>query len=52
MARAAAVNDHPAFIDMLADLTTEMYHRVERGRLLPISPVEASSRTEGPPPAR
>ena len=52
MARAAAVNDHPAFIDTLADLTTEMFHRVERGRLLPISPVEPHSRTEGPPPAR
>ena len=52
MARAAAVNDHPAFIKTLADLTTEMYHRAERGRLLPISAVEASSRTEGPPPVR
>ena len=52
MARAAAVNDHPAFIETLAELTTEMYHRAERCRLLPISAVEASSRTEGPPPAR
>ena len=52
MARAAAVNDHPAFIDMLAELTTGMYHRAEHGRLLPISAFEAPSRTEGPPDER
>lgn len=52
MARAAAVNDHPAFIDMLGDLTKGMYHRAEHGRFLPISTASPPSRTEGPPPAR
>jgi len=52
MARAAAVNDHPAFIDTLADLTTGMYRRAERGRLLPITAVGSPMRIEGPPPVR
>jgi len=52
MARAAAVNDHPAFIDMLGELTRGMYQRAERGRLLPISTTTPPARTEGPPPAR
>ena len=52
MARAAAVNEHPAFIDTLADLTMGMYHRAAHGRLLPITSVEPPSRLEGPPLAR
>ena len=54
MARAAAVNDHPAFIETLAELTTEMYHRAERiADFFPSSSVKASiANLEGPPPAR
>ncbi len=52
MSRAAAANDHPAFIDMLAELTRGMYRRAEYGRLLPISTATTPLRREGPPPAR
>jgi ferrochelatase len=36
MARAQAVNDHPRFIDALADAVAETYARYERGRPVPL----------------
>lgn len=49
MQRAAAVNDHHSFIDMLADITRRAY---KRERLLPIVPLHPPEAQEGPPPAR
>ena len=37
MRRAAAVNDHPLFLDMLADTVNETILRYRRGRPLPIA---------------
>jgi protoporphyrin/coproporphyrin ferrochelatase len=37
MARAAAVNDDPRFLDMMADVVLATVRRYERGRPLPIS---------------
>ena len=34
MARAAAVNDHPLFLDMLADVVLRLYDRYHRARPL------------------
>lgn len=34
MARAQAVNDHPLFLDMMADMVTRTYQRYARGRAL------------------
>jgi ferrochelatase len=36
MARAQAVNDHPAFLDMMADVVTRTYRQYARGRALPV----------------
>ena len=52
MQRAAAVNDHPAFLDMLADVVRAAVGRYGAGRPLPIVPETAPARTEPPPPAR
>jgi ferrochelatase len=38
MARAAAVNDHPAFLDMMASVVIDTIDRYRRGRPLPIVP--------------
>ncbi|MBI4266176.1 MAG: ferrochelatase [Acidobacteria bacterium] len=38
MVRAAAVNDDPRFLDMMADLVLRTIRRYERGRPLPILP--------------
>ena len=38
MRRAAAVNDHPAFLDALADVTRAACARAQGGRPLPIAP--------------
>ena len=52
MQRAAAVNDDPAFLDMLADVVRATARRYARGRPLPIAPASPPARTEPPPPAR
>ena len=52
MRRAAAVNDHPAFIDMLADVTRSACSRVRGGRPLPLVPAVPPERLEPAPPAR
>ena len=52
MRRASAVNDHPAFLDMLADVVRAAIQRHDGGRPLPIVPAAAPARTEPPPPAR
>jgi ferrochelatase len=44
LARAAAVNDHPAFIDALASSVVETLRRYDRGRPLVIEPESAASR--------
>ena len=51
MRRAAAVNDHPLFLDMLADVVRKAWRRYARGRALPIVPPIPPPRTEPPPPA-
>ena len=38
MARAAAVNSHPRFIDALADAVLEVWARYAGGRPLPVVP--------------
>ena len=52
MTRAASVNDHPRFLDMLADVVGESVRRYQRGRPLLIVPATPPPRTELPPPAR
>ncbi len=52
MARAAAVNDDPLFLDALADVTRRTFDRYAGGRPLSIVPAGAPTRTEPPPPAR
>ena len=47
--RAAAPNDDPMFLDTMADMVLETYHRYERGRPLPIVSAVAPERHEGPP---
>ena len=39
MARAAAVNDDPLFLDMMADVVLATVRRYESGRPLPLAPV-------------
>ena len=41
LARASAVNDHPRFVDALADAVAETVARYANGRALPIVPVAA-----------
>ena len=50
MQRASAANDHPAFLDLLAELTRDEW--VRGGRPLPIVSSEPTARVEPPPPAR
>ena len=52
MARAAAVNDHPEFVGMLADLTLQAYANGRRSRVLPIVSQATTTGVEGPPPER
>ncbi len=52
MRRAAAVNDHPLFLDMLADVVRTAWRRYAAGRPLPLVPSAPPPRTEPPPPAR
>jgi ferrochelatase len=52
MARAEAVNDDPAFLDLIGDVVLQTWRRYEGGRPLPIAPPAKPERAEGPPPAR
>ena len=52
LARAEAVNDHPRFIEALADVVSETVKRYDRGRPLTILPAETPAKRELPPPVR
>ena len=52
LARAEAVNDHPRFIEALADAGCGVIDRYGRGRPLSIVPAEPPARRELPPPVR
>jgi ferrochelatase len=52
MRRAAAVNDDPVFLDMLADVVRDTVARYQRGIPLPIVSSTPPARTEPPPPER
>lgn len=52
MTRAAAVNDNPVFLDMMADVVQSAVRQAGRGRPLPIVPATPPAMVEGPPPAR
>jgi protoporphyrin/coproporphyrin ferrochelatase len=52
LARAEAVNDHPRFVDALAEAVVEVVQRYGRGRPLSILPAEAPAKRELPPPVR
>lgn len=51
MVRAEAVNDDPAFLDLIGDVVLRTWRRYERGLPLPLAP-RTPERHEGPPPAR
>jgi hypothetical protein len=50
MARAAAVNDHPRFVDALADAVIATIERYGRSRPLTLVSAEAPDAQELPPP--
>ena len=52
LARAEAVNDHPRFIEALADVVIEAVARYRRGRPLSIVPAEPPAKRELPPPVK
>jgi len=52
MTRAHAVNDDPAFLDLIGDVVLRTWRRYERGFPLAIAPPATPERVEGPPPAR
>jgi ferrochelatase len=52
MARAAAVNDHPRFIDAMADAVIATIDRYRTGRPLGLVSAEAPDAQELPPPVR
>jgi ferrochelatase len=52
MARAHAVNDDPAFLDLMGDVVLRTWRRYEHGLPLSIAPPATPERVEGPPPAR
>ena len=52
LCRAAAVNDAPAFLDMMADVVRRTCARAARGRMLPLVSATPSEVREGPPVAR
>jgi protoporphyrin/coproporphyrin ferrochelatase len=51
-ARASAVNDHPRFLDALADSVASKIQHYRRGRPLPLLPADSPARREPPPPVR
>lgn len=52
MVRAAAVNDDPRFLDMMADVVLATWSRYQQGRPLPVVSVQPPERVEGLPPMR
>ena len=52
MQRAAAVNDHPLFLDMLADVILKTTLRYSNGRPLSITTLVDPAKIEPPPPDR
>lgn len=52
MTRAEAVNDDPAFLDLIGDVVLKTWKRYATGRPLPIAPPPKPERVEGPPPSR
>ena len=52
MARAAAVNDDPVFLDMAAEVVTDVLTTYRSGRPLAIVSASPPERVEGPPVAR
>ena len=52
MGRASAVNDHPSFLDMMADVVETACQQYSGGMPLPIVPTAPPPRTELPPPVR
>jgi ferrochelatase len=52
MTRAEAVNDDSLFLDMMADVIAQTWNRYRSGTPLPLAPVSAPARLEGPPPFR
>jgi ferrochelatase len=52
MGRASAVNDHPSFLDMMADVVETACQQYFGGMPLPIVPKAPPPRTELPPPVR
>jgi protoporphyrin/coproporphyrin ferrochelatase len=52
MTRAAAVNDHPRFLDALADTVARLVHKYRSARPLPLLPADLPGRREPPPPVR
>ncbi|MEQ1911238.1 MAG: ferrochelatase [Vicinamibacterales bacterium] len=52
MTRAEAVNDDPAFLDLISDVVMRTWNLYRDGRPLPIAPAAAPERAEGPPPSR
>ena len=52
MSRASAANDHPAFLDMMADVIETTCRRHASGTPLPIVPNTPPPRAELPPPVR
>jgi len=52
MVRAAAVNDDPRFLDMMADVVMQTWTRHRRGMPLSLVPLTPPERVEGPPPSR
>ena len=52
MTRAEAVNDDPAFLDLISDVVLRTWKRYERGTPLPLASAAKPERAEGPPPSR
>lgn len=52
MTRAEAVNDDPAFLDLIGDVVLKTWNRYDGRRPLTIAPPPKPERVEGPPPAR
>jgi ferrochelatase len=51
MARASSVNDHPAFVQLMAEVVQRMCDTYKRGRPLRVAPITAPPQ-EMPPPRR
>lgn len=47
MTRAATVNDHPLFLEMMADEVVKTWDRYRTGRPLVLSAVNVASMAEG-----